>query len=182
MQSMRVNKPQGFTLVELLTTILILGIFATAVVPIFSSNNQQKLEIATTDLKNALRYARSQAINKRSPYGVRLQTDTKLLQVFRLDTATVPPTEVFDVYHPVDKQLYARNLDAISFTRGASYSANFQYQGSATVYWTIAFDAYGEPISPASLLPLTSGAITVTHDSQVRTVTVVPVLGRIKVS
>ncbi len=182
MTSIGVNKLHGFTLVELLVSIFILGILAAALVPIFASNDGQKLETATTELKNALRYARSQSINKRSPFGVRIQTDTKQLQVFRLDTATLPPAEVFDVYHPVDKKFYARNLDAISFTRGTSYSANFQYQGSATVFWTIAFDAHGEPISPASLLPLASGVITVSLGSQTRSVTVVPVTGLIKLS
>ncbi len=179
---MGVNKPQGFTLIEVLTAVFILGLLAAAVVPTFASNDEQKIELATTELKNALRYARSQAIKTRSPYGMRIQTDTKQLQLFRLDTGTIPPTEEFDVYHPVDKKLYARNLDAISFTNGTSYSANFQYQGSATVFWAIAFDAYGEPISPVSLLPLTSGTVTASFNLQTRTVTIIPVNGRVNVS
>jgi len=179
---MGLKKLQGFTLIEVLMAIFILGILAAAAVPIFASNDEQKLTIATTELKNALRYARSQSIKNSSPYGVRIQTNTKQLQVFRLDTTTVPPTEILDVYQPVDKKLYARNLDAISFTRGSSYSANFLYQGDATVYWTLAFDSHGEPISPGSLLPLTSGSVTVSFNGHTRTVTIMPVIGRIKVS
>src|SRR5712691_7468617 len=52
---------RGFTLVETLVVVLLVGILALAAVPLLSSQNPAKLDVAAAEVGNALRFAISEA-------------------------------------------------------------------------------------------------------------------------
>lgn len=51
----------GFTLVEMLVVVIIMGIIATVTIPLLSSNDPQKLNVAAEETANVLRLAISEA-------------------------------------------------------------------------------------------------------------------------
>jgi prepilin-type N-terminal cleavage/methylation domain-containing protein len=53
--------PQGFTLVEALTVIALIGILGLALIPLLSAQNPTKLDLAAVEVGNALRFAISEA-------------------------------------------------------------------------------------------------------------------------
>jgi len=71
----RVAKTQGFTLVELIMTIIIIGVLAVAVAPRFFSLDTYQERFYTEDLLAALRYARRSAEASNCPVRVRLLTN-----------------------------------------------------------------------------------------------------------
>ncbi len=67
--------PRGFTAIELLTVIAIVGIFATMAMPDLSNFLvNQRLRAAATDLMSSLIVARSEAIKRNGPVEVRPAT------------------------------------------------------------------------------------------------------------
>ncbi|MFT5781725.1 MAG: type IV fimbrial biogenesis protein FimU [Pseudomonas sp.] len=73
----RAKQSQGFTLIELMITVVILGIFAAIAVPSFTSFiNNNKLQSVTNELSGLLQYARSTAAQNNSSYSVCLNSGT----------------------------------------------------------------------------------------------------------
>lgn len=171
---------RGLTLAELLLVTVILGIVALAAIPGLSPRDAHRLELAAREVADALRFARSEAIRTRVPHGVRVTADRRRVRVFWLDTETAPPTERFEVRHPVDKRIYDIDVSEGFFTGGVTVAASFRYQGGGGEERAVAFDARGEPVAPRDLDPLASGAVTVNDgDGATKAITVTPVVGRI---
>lgn len=67
---------RGFTLVEILLVILILGILAGAALPRFSRTYQQlQWQKATEDLRDLMRYAQSRAVTRSCPVRLEFNED-----------------------------------------------------------------------------------------------------------
>ncbi len=172
----------GWTLFEILVVLAILGIVASTLF-LHPAAFQQgvKLDLAASEAASALRFARSEAIRKRSVHGVRLGTSGDRIRVYDLDTSGGPFVEQFTVYHPVDKKLYDVTLSS-GMASGTSISlSDFRFVGDAGVYESMAFDAKGFPVSPIDLAALSQGSVELSSAAGTRTLSVVPGTGRVTV-
>ena len=179
---MRELRSHGVTLVELLIVIAILGVAAAVAIPGLSSSDPQTLDLAAEEFANAMRFARSEAIRTGEPRGFRQQNDTKRIRVFRADTGTSPWTLNYDVYHPVNKQLYTVKLNQHPFAYADSVTKSFNYRASCNKPGAIHFDNSGIPrcTDPETVL-LEQFDVTLTLGPHTRVVTLHGITGRVTV-
>ena len=133
----------GFSLVELLIVVTIMGIIAAVAIPDSSSGDPYKIELAAAEVAAAIRFARDQSILTGQPHGFELITADRRIRVYRADTGTTPATPIYDQYHPVSKKLYDIDLDTHPFVAAASITSTTSFQATCTASNRIEFDATG---------------------------------------
>ena len=103
-------KERGYTLVELLISVTLLALIAVVAIPDPRPAGQERLTLAASLAADAFRFARDEATRTGDIYGVYADIPNNRIDVFRLDQAPDPDVAVFDVRHPVSKQLYRVQL------------------------------------------------------------------------
>lgn len=169
---------RGYTLVELLAVIVLMGIIASVFFSTSSLNDEQTLDLAAREVASALRFARNEALRTNVAHGVRLSSADNRLRVFRLAS---PPTEDYTVYHPRDKQLFDLDLDKSYFGSGITAVSDFRYGGSATPIEAVAFTKSGVPAAPSDLTIMDAGTITLSFRGASLTVTVSAINGQVSI-
>lgn len=174
---------KGLSLIELTVVIAILGITALVVISNLSSSDAQKIDLAANSIAEAIRFARSESMRLRKPYGIDPIQSSLRVRVFRVDTTTSPWSAVWDVYHPLSKKLYNlkfnrnqhRMVTLDSLVRSSSYRGTCQ--SSRERYY---FDANGSPrcLEPANI-PLNWYKVVLRLGSHSRTVTLHGPSGRV---
>ena len=144
----------GYTLVELVIVVTVLAVIAAIAVPATSSGSDKPLDLAAQEFAAAMRFARSESIRTGEPHGFRQQSSAKRIRVFRLDTGTNPATLIYDVYHPVDKQLYDFNVDLQSLAAAESLNRTAVFRGTCNQAGNVYFDSNGTPwcVDPGTTL------------------------------
>jgi prepilin-type N-terminal cleavage/methylation domain-containing protein len=152
----------GFTILELMLVVLIIGIAAAVVVPMVSSAGSLQVRAAANMIAADLEYAKSMAISRAQYYSVVFYPSTESYQVVDQGGNVIP--------HPVKK--------------GFTYVVNFANDGrldqvdiaSASFNGTsrVTFDYLGSPLN-GGVITLSAGGVT-------KTVNVEPVTGFISVS
>ena len=160
---------RGFTLIEVILVVLIIGIAAGMVVPMMSSAGSMQIRAAVNMIAADLEYAKSMAISRGQPYSVVFDKTTEKYQVVDQNNNVIP--------HPVKK--------------GFNYVVDFRNDGrldrvdisDASFDGTnkVTFDYLGSPYN-GSPSPLNSGVVTLQSGGITRTVSVEPVTGFISVS
>jgi type II secretion system protein H len=137
----------GLTMVELLLVVSILGLVAMVAIPSLSASDHAKLELAAEEFAQAMRFARSQAMQQGAPYGFRNPPGSgiKRIRVFRMDTTTNPWSPVYDVYHPLSKILYDIDLRTHALAYAEAVSRNTTFRGTCNMVGNIYFDGHGTP-------------------------------------
>lgn len=108
----RIQPDTGFTLIEILIVVSIISILALIIIPTFSSHeDEQKLTMATAELVDGLRYARSEAISTGNNHQVIIN---KAINEFKLIDSTNPANLI---YHPASKKYYS-----VSFSDSSPFS------------------------------------------------------------
>jgi prepilin-type N-terminal cleavage/methylation domain-containing protein len=161
----------GFTLIEVILVVVIIGIAAGVVVPMMSSAGSMQIRAAANLIAADIEYAKSMAISRGQPYSVVFNKTTETYQVVDKDNKVI--------LHPVKK--------------GFNYVIDFRNDGrldrvdildvSFDGTNKVTFDYLGSPYnggSPAT--PLNSGVVTLRSGTITRTVSVEPVTGFISVS
>ncbi len=181
MKSVRKFQP-GYTLTELIIVVAILGLIAAVAVPEISSAPDAKLRLAANEFAAAMRFARSESLRTGEPHGFRQQSTAKRIRVFRLDTSTSPATRIYDVYHPVDKQLYEFDLNLQSLATADSLSRTAVFRGTCNQPGNIYFNGSGTPwcADPDTVL-LERFEVELILGSSRRTVTLDDVTGRVTI-
>jgi type II secretion system protein H len=144
----------GYTLIELVITVTIIAVIAAIAVPAFSSDPDEQLQLAAQEFAAAMRFARSESMRTGDPHGFRQESNGKRIRVFRLDEATNPPGLVYDVYHPVEKQLYEYDLNVQSLAGTPTLDHDRTYRGTCNSSANVYFDDKGTPwcANPSNIL------------------------------
>ncbi len=161
----------GFTIIEVILVVLIIGIAAAVVVPMASSAGGMQLRAAVNMVAADLEYAKSMAISRGQPYSVVFDKTTETYRI--VDQAgTVIPHPVKKGFNYVIDFRNEGRLDQVEI-----YDANFDSTNKVT------FDYLGSPYNgSATPGPLNSGVVTLRSGTMTRTVSVEPVTGFISVS
>ena len=183
----RTSRHRGFTIVELLVVVIILGVLAAVVTPGLQSADPEKVSLAASQVAEALRFARSEAMRTGNIHSVRVQHDNETITVEKTNLAIEPVNAESILYHPVTKQSYTFDVSAGSATRGVEVNDNldvFQYAGLGRRQ-RVLFDALGVPIFMKPIAGetyhLTNGHIKLGLDDRQVSVFVQPYTGRVTV-
>jgi type II secretion system protein H len=173
---------RGYTLTELIIVVTILGVVAAIAVPATSSNSNKSLDLAASEFAAAMRFARSESLRTGEPHGFRQESGAKRIRVFRLDDDTSPATIIYDVYHPVEKQLYDIQLDAEPHASADSLNRTATFRSSCNQEESIYFDENGAPwcVDPGTAL-VTRFEVEMMSGVTSLTVRLDPITGRVTV-
>ena len=179
---MRLGKQRGYSLVELVIVVTVLTTLAAMAIPSPSSVASRKLDVAASEVASAMRFAYSEALRTGQAHGFEQPAGTQRIRVFRLDTATTPPTPVYDVYHPVTKQPYDIDLQQHSLAAVESLMLTAVYRSACTQSERFSFDANGTPwcTNPGTVL-LESFELSLTLGATSRFVRTDGMTGRVSV-
>ena len=173
---------RGYTLVELVLVVIIISALASVVLPTLAPGQSIKLDLAATEIAAAMRFARVEALRLGVARGFRQQSTTKRVRVFSMDTQTTPATLVYDIYHPVDKQLYDKSFAQQPFAFSGDMGNTPTYRGTCNTPENIYFDAGGIPwcADPDNVLLLRFD-VTLTIGANSRVVTLHGLTGRVTI-
>lgn len=159
----------GFTLIEVILVVLILGIAAGMVVPMMSSAGSLQVRAAANMVAADLEYAKSMAISRGQPYSVLFDKTTETYRVQdHNDTVIAHPVKKGFNY-VVDFRNDGR-LDRVNIV-----DANFDGTSKVT------FDYLGSPYNGSAGF-LNSGVVTLQSGGVTKVVRVEPVTGFISIN
>jgi prepilin-type N-terminal cleavage/methylation domain-containing protein len=143
---------QGFTLIEIMVVLVILAIATAAMVPMLSSGDAEKLDLAVTEVANAIRFTRAESMRRGGPIqGLTFDSVSHNVSLnnYNLTTVGLNLKAYIDattpVISPLDKKLYSLNLPTLPNASGAKLGAVMYATAAQTSPQVILFDAQGVP-------------------------------------
>lgn len=136
---------RGFTFFELLMIVVLIGMLATVMMPSLAPSETVKLDLVATEIADGMRFARSEALRLGVARGFRQPSNERRIRIFSMDNATSPATLVYDVYHPIDKQIYDKDLTQQPFAFAGKIIQAHAFRGNCDAPDSIFFDARGIP-------------------------------------
>src|SRR2546426_5307367 len=124
---------RGFTLLETLVAVVLIGIVALATVPLLSSQNPTKLDVAAAEVGNALRFAIGEA-ERTGGYVWMDGSVSGHLQVFQV----VSPTGLVALSDPLTKRALDLDTSGPAFSGQVSMVPKFFWGGTAYTQLLIA--------------------------------------------
>ena len=166
---------RAFTLIEILSVVIIIGVISAIIIPQIGSRDDQRVASAARELTADLLYAQNRSIAMQVRHYVQFNTATNNYQVMA-DSGSGTPGAV--ITHPVNGTPYSVSVNTGSLTGVKFTSVNFD--GNTTVV----FDAMGVPYSynaSTGTAALVSGAVVIGAGQNKMTVSVAPYSGEINV-
>ncbi len=164
-----INRNQGFTLVEIVITILVVGIISAVAIPSLKGFFADiKLNAATEEIATAIWYARNLAVKEEKEHRVTFSTSENDFKVQRKEGVLIWST----VLNSFDKKDYMLDFDTDRHVKGVNIiNADF---GMMTVSVTFGSDVE-DPGRPTDC-----GTVIIEYDKLKRIVTVSPITGRVR--
>lgn len=134
----------GYTLAELVIVVATLALIAAIAAPSFDTDSEKQLELVAEEFAAAMRFARSESMRTGLPHGFRLESNNRL-RAFSVDTSDTNWTWLFDVYHPVTKQVYDYRFPTELEATSTPVTSTPEFRGSCDSPDAIYFDAAGTP-------------------------------------
>lgn len=135
------NCERGVTLAEMLITVAFVATLSAVAIPSFNTADADRLEVAAAEVRNALRFARSEAMRRGK--NVLFDAESSPGQVKILVTSCTSlgaPSEVTD---PRTKLAFGTNVSNGPFSAGVALTPNFLAGGTA--YGGVVFNSAGVP-------------------------------------
>ena len=145
MQNVPVSRQGGLTLIELVVVISVIAIIAAIAYPALPTDDSQELDAAAAEFAAAIRFARSESMRTGDPHGFRFLVNQYRIRVFRADTSGAEWTWIWDVYHPINKNLYDYTFPSELAGSSAPVTHDFVYRGDCTSQGVIYFNEHGTP-------------------------------------
>ena len=172
----RAVRAAGFTLIEILVVVVIMGIASAAILPHIGNSDDSKAISAARAILADVMYAQNQAITWRRTHYVRFTPDAERYEVLQ----SIAPDSL--ITHPID-------LTPFVMTFGPAGRETMRDVTIETVdldgKTTLAFDELGVPLAydplTASTAPLTAGSIVVKCKAYQFTLTIEPFSGEIRI-
>lgn len=172
----------GFTLAELLITVAILAVLAAAMIPNLNSGDAVRLEVAATEVRNALRFARGEAMRRGDD--VLFDAESSPGRVKISDTACTSFGTPKVVYDPRTKLAFDVDIS------GGRYSSNVnltpRFMAGGTPYGGVTFDANGSATNACQVTgmngkgtPEAGSSVLLTLGALQATISLDPATGRI---
>lgn len=123
----------GFTLVEVLVVVAILGIVARVALPLLSSGDPQKLNIAAEETANILRYALSEAKRTNGYVLVDGRSTAGQLKLYYSNANAEVPTVAgtSEMNDPLTKRAAVLDVNTSAFSQGVTLTPLFRAGGAA---------------------------------------------------
>lgn len=179
---MRTGAGQGFSLIELLVVVGLLGLIASLATPALFRDDEAALDRAAAQVSSAFRFARSESVRTGLPHGVSASAASQYAKVYRLDESVNPPVAIFDIRDPVSKQLY--DLKFGNNSDPSIASVYFKFEGLVTPQTDLSYaGTSGVPNynDASTIRMLETGNIGLTHEGMTRTISVSPITSRVTV-
>ena len=174
---------RGFTLLEMLVVVFVLGIMALAVIPSVQPYKEQRLDVAAREVAAAISFARDETVRTGNPHGVNVSVASQRLRVYRLDTSPTP-SPVYDVRNPLDKKNYVLQFATDPALSGVQVSAvSLYYRGLAGPVDFLHFDTWSTPKynDAGTIRLLVNGEVKLGAGDAERIIRVSPMTGRVTV-
>ncbi len=134
---------RGFTLAEMLVVVAVLTVIAGIVVPSLAAHDPQRLEVAAGEVRDALRFARAEAMRRGKPALLDAETAPGKLKVLWLSSGCSSMSSFSAATDPRSKSAYVVDVSGGAFSRGVTVTPRFLV--AATAYGGLVFDAAGRP-------------------------------------
>ena len=181
------TRSQGFSLLELTVVVLLMGIVAAVTIPSVSATDHQRLAQAASEVAEAIRIARDEAIRTGDVYGIQISQTTQKITVYKADLGASPVGQEFILYHPIDKRLLNVTLSERTGREGVKIvnSQNPFYYAGYSRLKNLLFDAQGLPYwiitSSGTSYLLTDGTVELRYAGLDATVSVDAITGRVEI-
>lgn len=173
----------GYTLVELAIVAALVAVFTAAALPDLRPSQYAKLDLATAQVAQTIRFARNEAIRTGNPIYVEIDWNTDRLLIAEADLSGATATPGATLRHPIDRKQLDYILSAAATTSGVEITGNpFDYPLGGTQP-SVVFDGQGLPFRKAggSYQLMTLGEINLALGDVQRTVFVAPMTGRVTI-
>jgi prepilin-type N-terminal cleavage/methylation domain-containing protein len=160
----------GYTLIEVLLVIVLLGLASALVVPSLGTTDVLRVQAAVRTIVSDLNYAQSDALARQRGRAIVFNTTANSYSIVEVRGATLNPTT--DTIYTVELG------NTRKFNDAKLVSATFDAGGNTLVY-----DELGGPVvAPGSTTPGNGGTIVVSGSRSVFNIVVEPYTGRVTVT